>query len=61
MAPEISTEIFSRSESSDNLRNSTALQGRSMKVVSRTISSLAPKIWDILPKFTIFLFLTSFM
>ena len=52
MAPEILTEIFPQKESSYSLRNSTTLQGRSIKTVmygSETISSLGPKIWDILP------------
>ena len=52
MAPEILTEIFPQKESNYSLRNSTALQGRSIKTVmygSETISSLGPKIWDILP------------
>ena len=47
MAPEILTEIFPHS-----LRNSTTLQGRYIKTVmfgSETISSLGPKIRDILP------------
>ena len=48
----ILTEIFPLKESNYSLRNSTALQGRSIKTVmygSETISSLGPKIWDILP------------
>ena len=52
MAPEILTEIFPQKESSYSLRNSTTLQGRSIKTVmyaSETISSLGPKISDILP------------
>ena len=52
MAPEILTEIFPQKESNYSLRNSTTLQGRSIKTVmygSETISSLGPKIWDILP------------
>ena len=52
MAPEILTEIYPRKESNYSLRYSTALQGRSIKTVmygSETISSLGPKIWDILP------------
>ena len=52
MAPEILAEIFPQKESDYSLRNSTALQGRSIKTVmygSETISSLGPKIWDILP------------
>ena len=52
MAPEILAEIFPQKESNYSLRNSTALQGRSIKTVmygSETISSLGPKIWDILP------------
>ena len=51
MAPEILTEIFPQKESSYSLRNSITLQGRSIKTVmygSETISSLAPKIWDVL-------------
>ena len=51
MAPEILTEIFPQKESNYSLRNSTALQGRSIKTVmygSETISSLGPKIWEIL-------------
>ena len=50
--PEILTEIFPQKESNYSLRSSTALQGRSIKTVmygSETISSLGPKIWDILP------------
>ena len=52
MAPEILTEKFPQKESNYSLRNSTTLQGRSIKTVmygSETISSLGPKIWDILP------------
>ena len=52
MALEILTGIFPQTESNYSLRNSTALQGRSIKTVmygSETISSLGPKIWDILP------------
>ena len=52
MVPEILTEIFSQKESIYSLRNSTTPQGRSIKTVtygSETISSLGPKIWDILP------------
>ena len=51
MAPEILTEIFPQKESTYSLRNSTTLQGRSIKIVtygSEPISSLGPKIWDIL-------------
>ena len=51
MAPEILTEILPQKESNYSLRNSTALQGRSIKTVmygSETISRLGPKIWDIL-------------
>ena len=47
MAPEILTEIFPQKESTYSLRNSTTLQGRSIKIVtygSETISSLGPKI-----------------
>ena len=50
MAPELLTEIFPQKESNCNLRNSTALQGRSIKSLmygSETIYSLGPKIWDI--------------
>ena len=46
------TEIFPQKESNFSLRNSTSLQGKSIKTViygSETISSLEPKIWDILP------------
>ena len=54
MAPEILTEIFPQKENIYSLRNrnSTTLQGRSIKTImygSETISSLGPKIWDILP------------
>ena len=52
MAPEILTEIFPQNESNYSLRNSAALQGRSIKTImygSETISSLGPKIWNILP------------
>ena len=51
MAPEILTEIFPQKESNYRLRNSTALQGRSIKTViygSETISSLGLITWDIL-------------
>ena len=51
MAPEILTEIFPQNESSYSLRKSTTLQGRSIKTAmygSEPISSLGPKIWDIL-------------
>ena len=49
MASEILTEIFFQKESN---RNSTTLQGSSIKTVmygSETIFSLGPKIWNILP------------
>ena len=52
IAPEILTEIFPQKERNYSLKNSTALQGRSIKTVmygSETISSLRPKIWEILP------------
>ena len=52
IAPEILTEMFPQKESNYSLRNSAALQGRSIETVmygSETISSLGPKIWDILP------------
>ena len=52
MAPKILTEIFPQKESNYSLRNSAAMQGRSIKTVmhgSETISSLGRKIWDILP------------
>ena len=51
MVPEILTEIFPQEESSYSLRNSTMLQDRGIKSVmygSEIISSLGPKIWDIL-------------
>ena len=51
MAPETLTEIFSHKENNYSFRNSTALQGRSIKTVingSETLSSLGLKIWDIL-------------
>ena len=53
MAPEILTEILPRKKSNYSLRNSTTLQGRSVKTVvygSETMFSLGPKIWDILPE-----------
>ena len=49
MAPEILTEIFPEKQSNYSLRNSTTLQGRSIKTVmygSETVCSLGPKIWD---------------
>ena len=52
MALETLTEIFPQKESNYSLRNSTALQGRSIKTVmygSETRPGLGPKIWDILP------------
>ena len=52
MALEMLTKIFSQKESNYSLRNSTTLRGRSIKTAmygSETISSLGPKIWDILP------------
>ena len=52
MAPEILTEIFPQKENNYSLRNRTTLQGRSIKTVmygSEAISSLGPKIWNILP------------
>ena len=52
MAPEILTEIFPEKQSNYSLRNSTTLQGRSIKTtlyVSETISSLGTKICDTLP------------
>ena len=42
-------EIFPQKESNYSLRNSTALQGKTVMYGSETISSLGPKIWDILP------------
>ena len=51
MTPEIFTEVFLHEESNYSLRNRTALQGTSIKTAmcdSETISSLGPKIWDIL-------------
>ena len=48
MASEILTEIFLQKESNYSLKNSTTLQGRSIKTGSELISSLEPKIWDIL-------------
>ena len=52
MASEILTEILPQKESNYSLRNSTAIQGRSIKTVmygSETTSSFGPKIWNILP------------
>ena len=52
MTTDILTEIFPQKESNYSLRNSTTLQGRSIKAViygSETVSSLGPKIWNILP------------
>ena len=52
MATEILTELFPKRESNYSLRNSTTLHGTSIKTVmygSETISSLGPKIRDILP------------
>ena len=46
------TEIFPHKESNYNLKNSIVLQGSSIKAAmygSETISSLVPKIWDVLP------------
>ena len=46
MAPEILTEIFPQKEINYSLRNSTALQGRSIKIVmygSEIKFSLGPK------------------
>ena len=43
--------MFPQKESNYSLRNSTGLQGRSIKTVmygSETMSSLGPKIWEIL-------------
>ena len=51
MVPEILTETFPQKESNYSLRNSTSLQGRTIKTVmygSETISNLEPKVWDIL-------------
>ena len=51
MAAEILTEAFPQTESKYSLRNSTTLQGRSIKSVihgSESISSLGPKMWGIL-------------
>ena len=51
MMPRILTEVFLHEESNYSLRNRTALQGTSIKTAmcgSETISSLGPKIWDIL-------------
>ena len=44
MVPEILTEIFSRKESNNNLRNSTALQGRSIKTAM--YGSKLYLVWD---------------
>ena len=47
MAPEILTEIFPQKEINYSIRNSTTLQGRSIKTVtyvSEPISILGPKI-----------------
>ena len=44
-------EIFPKKGRNYSLRNSATLQGRSIKPVmhgSETISTLGPKIWDIL-------------
>ena len=52
MAPEMLTQIFPQKESNYSLRNSKTLQGRSIKTVicgSKNISSLGPRIWNILP------------
>ena len=52
MAPEILTEIIPQKESNYSLRNNSTLQSRSIKTViygPETLSSLGPKIWDILP------------
>ena len=49
----MASEIFPQKDNSYSFRNSTALQGRSIKTVmygSETISSLGQKRWDILPK-----------
>ena len=57
MALEMLTKIFSQKESNYSLRNSTTLRGRSIKIAmygSETISSLGPKIWDILLSSTLF-------
>ena len=57
MALEMLTKIFSQKESNYSLRNSTTLRGRSIKTAmygSETISSLGPKIWDILLSSTLF-------
>ena len=51
MTPKIMTEIFPHKESNYNLRNSTALQDRSIKTImygSESVFSVEPKIWDIL-------------
>ena len=52
MAPEILSEIIPQKESNYSLRNDSTLQSRSIKTViygPETLSSLGPKIWDILP------------
>ena len=51
MAPKILTDILSHKEYNYNVKNSTGLQGRTIGTVpygSEIISSLGPKIWDIL-------------
>ena len=51
MASEILTEIFPQNENNYSLRNSTALEGRTIKAVmfgSETISSFGTKILGIL-------------
>ena len=48
----MASEIFPQKDNSYSFRNSTALQGRSIKTVmygSETISNLGQKRWDILP------------
>ena len=52
MAPEILAKAFPQKKSYYSLRSSTVLQGRSIETViygSETLTSLRPKICDILP------------
>ena len=53
MVPETLTEIFPLKESNYILRNSTAQQGRGIKIVmhgSETMFIIGQKIWVVLPK-----------
>ena len=53
MSPEILTDVIKILDSNYSLRNSTVFEKRNVRTVrygTETISFLAPKIWEIVPK-----------